>query len=430
MGFFYRFAVGTCGLLAVLLLWWFPEPALFRVERVDWAARYEAAYTPPAQRWGVMEEARALIRASTPFQSLPEFIANETRGRLFQAQGETWGRLFDSYSWDRPRYHRPGEAPFAALTQDSGYVERRDVRGGRHWEYRKILPSDYQGPAIPAETRYPFRKRWPFLLAGLAAVWVWAGLSRAAGPVETSSPARGAKISTLFLASGAGLMLWPFLYGTIGSGASFASVMIGGLVAISGGVGLWLFLLQVSLIRRMIEGGDHLAHFTYSPEEWRRFAEWDYAAEAAEKKSLWRLVFVISLVIGLGFIAVMRDRASVWVFAGLMGFNAFLYMIAVGLPRLTLRRNLGRTGEVYLGSAGVYLNGSVHAWNYWGARFEAAELLTEPLPHILLTYSQLQAAGKSLRFYRRPIVVRVPVPRGREEVTRQLVERLIKIQGR
>lgn len=50
--------------------------------------------------------------------------------------------------------------------------------------------------------------------------------------------------------------------------------------------------------------------------------------------------FVISVVVGGGFMLVMRDEASVWVFAGLMGFMVVLWLLAVGLPWLMRRRDL------------------------------------------------------------------------------------------
>lgn len=53
--------------------------------------------------------------------------------------------------------------------------------------------------------------------------------------------------------------------------------------------------------------------------------------------------------------------------------------------------------------------------NSSGTRCESADFRSEPLPHVLLVYSQTHVAGKSLQTYRQSHAVRVPIPGGQEE---------------
>jgi hypothetical protein len=140
--------------------------------------------------------------------------------------------------------------------------------------------------------------------------------------------------------------------------------------------------------------------------------------------ALWWLIFVISLIIGLGFMAVMRDGASVWVFGVLMGLMALLWILAVLMPRLAYRRHLRRNGDVYVGKDGIYLNGSVHSWGTLGARLDSVEFNTKPLPHLHVIYSYWMVAGRSLYVTRNYVNVRVPVPVGKESAGRDVAKQL------
>ncbi len=244
--------------------------------------------------------------------------------------------------------------------------------------------------------------------------------------MEGSSAGRGVRWSAVFAVIFSGMILWPFVHGTVGSGFSFASILMGGLFLIGALVGLWLFGSQVRQLRDMVEGGRFLAHFTFDPAEWKAFAEWNYGEEASNKRAMWLVIFVISVVVGVGFMLAMRDEASVWVFAGLMGFMAVLWLLAVGLPWLTRRRDLKRQGEVYVGERCVYLNGSVHSWGMLGSRLDSVQLEKKPLPHILRVYSYMMLAGRSLYFFRNYVEVRIPVPRGQEDAGAAVVKALEK----
>lgn len=218
-------------------------------------------------------------------------------------------------------------------------------------------------------------------------------------------------------------VVWPFIYQSVGYGFSFASILMGGFFLIGGLAGMFLFGLQTAMLRRMISG-EHLAHFTYMPEEWAKFAQWNYGEEASEKKFLWWFIFVISLVVCLGFMAVMQDEASVWVFGELMGLMAVLWILAVIVPRLTYRRHFKSSGEVYVGQNGIYISGSVHSWNTWGSQLDSTTFKADPLPHIEVVYSYMMVAGRFLFFFRNYVLVRIPIPASQEEMGREVAAQL------
>lgn len=431
-----RYLLGSYAILGALLAWWFPAQGLVRLEVVDWGKLYERRYTAPDNLWGAVEAARAFLRSIAEPIPLTEFIAEGVRGRVEQPRDESWIASLELLE----RQVKAGGATYTFLSpskeiladKDGGlrYAELQGSGGIRHLAYRLLEPRDFDSHEIPVKLRYPLRTYWPVILLWVVC-WLYLGFFRGGkmGKVASSSAGKGARISAAFAAGFSGMILWPFAYGTVGSGFSFASIFMGGVFFIGALAGVGLFGLQAAVAAEMIGKGSYLARFTYNREEWDRFTEWDFKEDLSEKKGLWTVIFVISLLIGGGFMAIMRDKASVIVFCSLMGFAALLWVIAIGAAKLGRMRNRKSSGEIYIGEKGLYLAGMVHSWNLPGSRFESAEIKRRPVPHILLVYSQLQTAGRHLYFFRNYITVRIPVPEGMESEAQDLVHRLQTLQN-
>lgn len=433
MSLLWRYVVVSCVLVAVVMVWWYPEPVLVRGELVDWGRLYERRNAPPEHMIGAMALGKAFIQSVSEPLPLTEFIAGNTAGRTVAAKDPAWQDVFSGLdaaldAGAAPvRFSRPAEAPFTELDENLRYVEFRDDKGLRYMEYRFIPARDFESVDIPEDKVFPVRPYWlVMLLVSVGAVGFGFAGGRAASLVEASSAGRGVRWSAVFGVLFSGMILWPFVHGTVGSGLSFASILMGGLFLIGALVGLWLFGSQVRMLRDMVEGGSFLAHFIFDPAEWKVFAEWNYGEEASRKRAVWLVIFVISVVVGVGLMAVKRDEASVWVFAGLMGFMVVLWLLAVGLPWLTRRRDLKGTGEVYVGERCVYLNGSVHSWGKLGSRLDSVQMEKKPVPHILFVYSYMMVAGRSLYFFRNYVEVRIPVPRNQAEAGAAVVMALEK----
>ncbi|WP_373501435.1 hypothetical protein [Desulfococcus sp.] len=421
-----RQILATFVILAAAAAWWFPAPLLLRTELIHWEKLYEARYAPS----GFRGARKPFFQSVSKPQPLTQFIASRTAGQVVTGTDPAWGGIFSRLEANLAQkgaavsFVDPKVYPFSVLPGTSRYLEWRDAEGIRYLEYQVIPAKDFESHHIPPEIEFPYRQHWALLLAGGAGAMLF-GFVRGgtAGLVAGSSAGKGMRWSAVLALLFAGAILWPFLYQNVGSGFSYASILMGGLFLIGALLGVWLFGLQAALLRRMI-GGGCLAHFTYAPEEWTRFVEWNFGEEASEKMALWWLIFAISLVIGLGFMAVMRDGASVWVFGVLMGLMAFLWILAVLMPRLACRRHLRRTGEVYIAKDGIYLNGSVHSWGTLGARLDSVEFNTKPLPHLHVVYSYWMVAGRSLHVTRNCVNVRVPVPAGQESAGRDVAKQL------
>ena len=425
MGFLARSLLVTSGILAALLLWWRPPAEILSVRPVDWAALYERQHTPPPHLWGAMEMAREMIRAGTSHLPLTEFIDEATRGRLVRGDDDRWRGWYDRHvDGSRPPrgeslYFSPTEAPLADLMARQGYVALRTAGRIHFLDYQRIEAADLSGKAVPANLRYPHRSQALMLLAAALAFW---GITRfrakAADPMTASTTATGCRATGAIFAAGIAVMALPFFYHYPEEGAPF--FFVGFFVFLCGAIGLALFAWQMHTLGRIIGGKDQLARWTYDPGEWKRFVAWEFAEEISEKRGLLVLVSAIILAVGGGFWLVMRDAAAAWVFVFMIGLAALLWAVVWIVPRLSRRRNLKGTGEVYIGRSGISVNGAVHTWNLPGSRLESAAFIEKPFPLLVFVYSYLMVAGRSLYVFRHAATVRVPVPRGMEAEAAEL----------
>jgi len=158
---------------------------------------------------------------------------------------------------------------------------------------------------------------------------------------------------------------------------------------------------------RLFSGTDVLADWRYDEQSWLEFTEADFQEELQAKKQLWWLVFVITIVVLIGFVAMLRDEASVYVALGMLGFMGVLRILAVTMPRLTRRTHLKSGRRILIGRHGVWQGGVHHTWGSLGSRLDQIEALIDEeqaKAWLVLTYSFPTRTG------REETQIRLPVP--------------------
>ena len=432
MRFLVRPLLTTCTLLFGLMLYWRPTPLLLEMVPVDWAAAYEKDHTPPDHLWGAMEMAKELFRSWASPVPLTEFIDQQTRDQRVRVDNEVWLNWYadnfpgDSTAHKNTAYFRPMDSPLSQLTQEQGYLELRDKSTVSHLHFRILHPTELVGRNIPNDLRYPFRNQAIAVLIVALSLLVLNRFYRGEPDlIELSSAGLGCKVGSAILTTGGAAVALPFFYGYSGSGAFEEApfIAIGGFVSLIGVITLLMFGLQISILHKIVSGRDLLAHWTFDSQEWRRYAEWEFGEEKSEKKGLVILISVITLGIGLIFWVIAQNEAAAWTLLLLAVLLLLLWLIAWLLPKLKYRRNLKQTGEVYIGTSGIYINGSVHTWNFLGSRIESVDYLSKPFPLLIFVYSYLMVAGRSLYFFRQSVAVRTPVPLGKEAEAQRIAER-------
>lgn len=157
-----------------------------------------------------------------------------------------------------------------------------------------------------------------------------------------------------------------------------------------------------------LKNGENFAHWTYTDDEWQKFAQLEKGLDASYKKTLYVIIVVFAVLCGGGF-WIMDPENGVYVAYAMLGLIVFMGLVAF-ISIKTSAASLKRKGEAYISKDGVIMNGAFHAWSLVGSRFEDAAYHQENDPkYIEFTYSFVA------RYGRQTAQVRVPVPKEHEQ---------------
>ncbi len=180
-----------------------------------------------------------------------------------------------------------------------------------------------------------------------------------------------------------------------------------------------IYTRRARLLGRMLNKENLLAHWRYSPEEWAAYTEKEHRENRREKKNLFIMIAVISVVVGMILSIVHPDGWLIFLITviGIILLMGFVAWLAVWLRH---RQNLKNIGEVYLSHDAVYLNRELHVWRGLGAILEGVDYHGRPGSQgtIEILYSMPSRTGQI------HVTARVPVPVGEEAAAKAIVSQL------
>lgn len=162
-------------------------------------------------------------------------------------------------------------------------------------------------------------------------------------------------------------------------------------------------------LQELVDGGSW-AHWTYGGAEWRTFtdAEWERAGRNAKRLTLQVVGMMLLVGAALHF---MQDRLSFLegvLFGGAIGvpLGIVIGVISWLIARGTYRERLAGAGEVYIGPAGVYQDGSYTTWKSAGLTLKGVKIETGDPSVLQFDIDGYRGAQSQ---------VRVAIPKGKEE---------------
>lgn len=210
----------------------------------------------------------------------------------------------------------------------------------------------------------------------------------------------------------------PSIFGVDGPNGGFAVSFLALVVAISCIIAALVYMNRAAALDRLFKDESLLAHWTYTTDEWKQYTEVDYKADSKSKWSLFYIVAVISLVVGLFFL-IFAGEGGVLVFFVMLGLIALIAIVAWFSARQVYNQNRSSLGEAFISRDGLSLNRRFHTWKGLAANLDSVAMLEEKGQHLLaFKYSMPSRVGMEER------TVRVPVPTGKEEEAKKIVEML------
>jgi len=226
---------------------------------------------------------------------------------------------------------------------------------------------------------------------------------------------RNAFIFTLLMIAGAVITGYSGLDGMNGG---FALIFSFGFLAIMGLIVALVYRPRAKAFDKLISGLQPLAHWKYSSTEWENFIKEDLAEAKAISKSMWKLIVIISLVIGVGLWLWSGDSLFMLIIAGIIVLISFVAWLAPHIRNRSVRKG---NQEVYISESSVLVGGAFQTWTQLGAHLSAVDINTElsiPILHIVFDYPTLKGEQQE--------VIRVPVPAGKMEEAGKIVDILQK----
>lgn len=237
--------------------------------------------------------------------------------------------------------------------------------------------------------------------------------------IKKNPPRRTAFICLGIAFIGIIIIFIPGITGMDGFDGGYALSIGGGLIFLAGIIAAVIYFKLAASFDRMKLKENILAHWTYSPEEWKNYTEREHKEDAAAKRSLFFMIAIISVIVGIILFAFIRKDALIIALI-VLGIIAIAGLAAFFSTLGNYLHNKRHHGEVYISLNGVYMNRQMHVWNSLGNLLEeiSYDSPKNQNPRIVLTYSALAKNGRN--FY----TVRIPVPRGHEETAKNIVSRI------
>ena len=213
------------------------------------------------------------------------------------------------------------------------------------------------------------------------------------------------------------VFFYPIVFPPETYGLNFAMMFVAIIIFFSGIISAIIFQRLAGNLNRLVAGEGLLAHWTYSQDEWSRYTEEEHLRDRKDKWALFRLISIIAAVVGIIFVIFKHDALPV-ILVVIPGLIAIIAATAALSIASTYRQNRLHPGEVYIGKSGALLGRAFHYWKLPTAYLQTAIFEAGNPPVIKLVYSSPSG------YARGEYIARFPVPQGREEEAKQVLEQL------
>ncbi len=234
----------------------------------------------------------------------------------------------------------------------------------------------------------------------------------------------GERVCWILTLLGAGMATAPFVaekaLEPMGNGR-FAMAFVGVIMGLTCFICTFLFRCRNRVRRELLAGRGLLARWRYSEAEWRAFAGEELRQQSGSKRTL--LWFTAAFMLVVTIVYVVRDpKAGLFVGAVLFVVWVLCWIAARATVRASAVAQGGSSPEVRIGRDGLLIGDEMHLWRGWRNSLSSCEL-RESTPRVI-AISYLVPSGNATVL--RPVVVRVPVPAGKDA---EAVEVVCQLQG-
>jgi len=206
----------------------------------------------------------------------------------------------------------------------------------------------------------------------------------------------------------------PSLFGVFHVSDPVSIPITAGFLTLMGLFLIFIYRSRAHQLDKILSGEGRLATWHYSPDDWMRFAEADYAGEKKIKKSRSVPMVALMVAIAVSLVVVLRQPVIIPMVAGSIAIVSIpLFLV----PWLRFRKLQRSEAEVVIAETGVIIGKMVHLWGRWRTHVERVSINTSNNPNCIEFVYSIPT-----RYGRRKVVARVPVPKGKNEDAVRIVK--------
>jgi len=201
----------------------------------------------------------------------------------------------------------------------------------------------------------------------------------------------------------------------------FALIFLFGFGAMVSFITALVYISRAKEFNILINQMNPLAHWTYTQKEWDAFIVESQKEMITVNKATLLMLIVISVIVCGILLLIYRDSLFILIIGGLILILSTVAFLAPRIRSLMLRKGVH---EAYIGIDSAFVGGTFQTWTQLGAHLVAASVYTKstiPILHVVFEFPTLQAMQQE--------IVRIPVPTGKMEEAKKIVEKLSKQAG-
>lgn len=180
-----------------------------------------------------------------------------------------------------------------------------------------------------------------------------------------------------------------------------------GFMVIMSLVVIFIYRSRARQLDKILKGEGRIAVWRYSQDEWLHFIAADFEDEKKSKKTLFFVVAVISIIVGIIMTIVLEDPMAFLIAAGIIPIVA---VPAFWVPHARFNKLKNSEPKALIAEKGVIVGKMFHLWVNLGASLDEVIINSGEEPDMIeFTYSMPTRTGRQVE------VARVPVPKGKTD---------------
>jgi hypothetical protein len=196
-------------------------------------------------------------------------------------------------------------------------------------------------------------------------------------------------------------------FSNIGSLAGLI-IVLSILFSIGSIISVFIFKKRSDAIEKAIKENRFITKWIYEKEEWKNFLYEEYKIKKIEKKLIFWILSMITILVFAIFILIIKEARSIMLLV-LLGLLILFFIVSRLIPYIDYFYKKKQKHYVLILEKGIYIAGHFHFWDFPLSKLSLVKLKNKPIKHLLITYDFFDRLGP------RDYSLMVPIPKKENE---------------